>query len=270
LIVTPPTTQYRLGLRALQAGKHLLLDKPLAFTTAEVDDLIRTANAGDLILSTNLVLRVHPVHRYIRTLVREKTFGDLLQISSTALLGKYPDDHWYWDELRSGGFFLNTFSHFLDLFDFVSGEVPVEQVTNGNPLNGYQLFGVYSSGVQFSLSASLQVDGLAEHVMTHYIFERAVISTTGWVPETMKIVDVESGNHFWTDANRDSAYRQALAAIQADFQRQIRYGVRSVYELTPLTLRNSVHIPKLFENALPSVESEADDVTGTFSENGLA
>ena len=43
IIATPPGPRYELALRALAAGKHLLLEKPVALNAGQVADLQRTA-----------------------------------------------------------------------------------------------------------------------------------------------------------------------------------------------------------------------------------
>jgi predicted dehydrogenase len=47
-VALPPDVQAPIALRAARAGKHLLLDKPVAFTTAEADEIVDAVTAGDL------------------------------------------------------------------------------------------------------------------------------------------------------------------------------------------------------------------------------
>ena len=49
-LATPPSTHHALASRALQAGKHVLVEKPLATSVADAEDLIAQAEALDLIL----------------------------------------------------------------------------------------------------------------------------------------------------------------------------------------------------------------------------
>lgn len=52
VVITPHNTHARLGLQILKAGRHCILEKPMAITTGECDALIETAARNDVVLST--------------------------------------------------------------------------------------------------------------------------------------------------------------------------------------------------------------------------
>ena len=45
IVATPPATHHALVKRALEAGKHVLVEKPLATTTADAEELVRSPSA---------------------------------------------------------------------------------------------------------------------------------------------------------------------------------------------------------------------------------
>ena len=51
-VITPHNTHAPLALQCLKAGRHVVCEKPLAITTAEVDAMVRAANKADVMLST--------------------------------------------------------------------------------------------------------------------------------------------------------------------------------------------------------------------------
>lgn len=117
-IATPPFLHYEQALLALNAGKHVICEKPLATSIEQVDELIATARQHDRLLVANLMQRYNPLFEKISTLIKQKLLGDLLHgyfenYASDKGLGP---DHWFWDPTKSSGFFIEYGVHFFDLF----------------------------------------------------------------------------------------------------------------------------------------------------------
>jgi len=68
-IATPPFLHYRQALAALQAGKHVIVEKPLALTVAQADELLAVARQRDRLLVANLMQRYNPLFAAVRCLV---------------------------------------------------------------------------------------------------------------------------------------------------------------------------------------------------------
>ena len=63
VVATPAATHYELAKRALEAGKHVLVEKPPAMNAAEADDLVATAESADRVLMPGHLLLYHPAVR---------------------------------------------------------------------------------------------------------------------------------------------------------------------------------------------------------------
>src|SRR5580692_10101792 len=61
-IATPPFLHYPQALAALEAGKHVICEKPLAMTVEQPDTLIEVAKRKDRVLVANLMQRYNPVY----------------------------------------------------------------------------------------------------------------------------------------------------------------------------------------------------------------
>lgn len=61
---TPETTHYPMAKTALEAGKHVLLEKPISITLDEADDLIDTAERNDLKFTIAYSQRFNPKHHF--------------------------------------------------------------------------------------------------------------------------------------------------------------------------------------------------------------
>ena len=88
-IAAPAALHAELASRALEAGKHVFVEKPLALRIAEAEQLCVMAERADRRLMVGHLLQYHPAFIKLRELVREGVLGRLEYISSTRLnLGK--------------------------------------------------------------------------------------------------------------------------------------------------------------------------------------
>ena len=78
VIATPVPTHYELAKRALEAGKHVLVEKPPAMKASEMDELVALAAARDLVLMPGHLLLYHPGVRKLKELVDSGELGDVL------------------------------------------------------------------------------------------------------------------------------------------------------------------------------------------------
>ena len=69
VIATPPNTHYALCKRALQAGKHVLVEKPLAKTSAQARELIELANQRGLVIMPGHTFLYSPAVNKVRDLI---------------------------------------------------------------------------------------------------------------------------------------------------------------------------------------------------------
>jgi predicted dehydrogenase len=93
VIATPPQTHYALAMRALQAGKHVLVEKPLATRLDDANALAECATRAKLVLMPGHTFIYSPAVNAVRELIREGVIGDVHFITSSRMnLGKYNDD----------------------------------------------------------------------------------------------------------------------------------------------------------------------------------
>src|SRR6267142_1983423 len=72
---TPESTHYPMARDSLAAGKHVFLEKPIAMTLAEADELIATAKSKGLKFTIGYSQRFNPKYAYVRKCVRDATIG---------------------------------------------------------------------------------------------------------------------------------------------------------------------------------------------------
>jgi len=117
-IATPPFLHHEQARDALRAGKHVIVEKPLAVTMEQADELVSLARDRRLLLVTNLMQRYNPLFGQIKALVDSKLLGDVLRggFENYACDEGLRPDHWFWDPTKSGGIFIEHGVHFFDMF----------------------------------------------------------------------------------------------------------------------------------------------------------
>jgi predicted dehydrogenase len=80
VIATPVPTHYSLAKRALEAGKHVMVEKPPAMRAVEMDELVELAAARDLVLMPGHLLLYHPGVLKLKELIDAGELGDVLCI----------------------------------------------------------------------------------------------------------------------------------------------------------------------------------------------
>jgi predicted dehydrogenase len=78
VIATPVPTHYALAKQALEAGKHVFVEKPPAMRAAEMDELVRLAAERDRVLMPGHLLLYHPAVLKLKELVASGELGDVL------------------------------------------------------------------------------------------------------------------------------------------------------------------------------------------------
>jgi predicted dehydrogenase len=93
VIATPPRTHYPIARRALEAGKHVLVEKPLATSLRDAQELAALALAEGVVLMPGHTFIYSPAVNTVRDLIRDGTVGDVHFVTSARMnLGKYNDD----------------------------------------------------------------------------------------------------------------------------------------------------------------------------------
>jgi predicted dehydrogenase len=80
VIATPVRTHYELARRALEAGKHVFVEKPPAMRGAEIEELVELAEDRGLVLMPGHLLLYHPGVRKLKEIVDSGELGDVLYV----------------------------------------------------------------------------------------------------------------------------------------------------------------------------------------------
>jgi predicted dehydrogenase len=122
-IVTPVFTHFELAQKALKMGKHILVEKPFTYTTAQAEELIELAEKKKLKIVVDHTFLFTGAVRKIKQLMDDGTLGDLCYFDSMRInLGLFQHDvNVVWD----------LAPHDLSIIDYLIKERPTAVVATG-------------------------------------------------------------------------------------------------------------------------------------------
>ena len=166
----------------LEAGLHVLLEKPMANTVAECDEMIEAEKKSGKKLAIGHIQRFLTANRLAKEYIESGKIGKLCMINDMRSINYFKPDRPRWflsKKLAGGGIVMNYGAHSLDKFAYVTGE-RVEDISaacgnikNGEDIEGHaQIFLKMSGGV----TAAVTFSGYAP-----VGFETTYVGTTGAV-----------------------------------------------------------------------------------------
>jgi predicted dehydrogenase len=196
-IATPPFLHFDQARQALEAGKHVICEKPLALSVEQADELLSLARQKDRLLVANLMQRYNPLFEIVRELVERRPLGELLHgyFENYASDENLPAEHWFWDRTKSGGIFVEHGVHFFDLFAgwLGNGTVVAAQATCRHGTNiedQVQCTVRYGEEVHVNFYHGFHQPGRMDRQELRLIFEQGDLLLHGWVPTYARIFAV--------------------------------------------------------------------------------
>ena len=128
IITTRHNAHAPMCMAALQAGKHVFVEKPLALTLEEIDEIINVYAQSDKTLTVGFNRRFSPFVQDIK----QKLGGSNLPINVviTVNAGEIPANHWTQNMSIGGGRIIGEACHFIDLITYLSGSLVESVIMN--------------------------------------------------------------------------------------------------------------------------------------------
>ena len=134
VIATPPKTHAQLATAAVERGLHVLLEKPMATSVAECDQVIAALDKQETVFTLSHEKRFNPGFEKIREIIHDGTLGDVfyLVVHWSAAVRLDPDTlcppdyrdsyRWRWTDREAGGGILaDHLPHYVDLWRWWTG-----------------------------------------------------------------------------------------------------------------------------------------------------
>ncbi|KSA13525.1 Gfo/Idh/MocA family protein [Maribacter dokdonensis] len=126
-VVLPNSMHAEFCIRAAKAGKHVICEKPMAVSVAECDAIINACNEHKVKLSVGYRMQSDPYTHEVKKYIRERTFGDVLFVSSDAgYVSNGNPDQWRLNKkLSGGGALMNMGVYAIQTSIYGTGQNPI-------------------------------------------------------------------------------------------------------------------------------------------------
>jgi predicted dehydrogenase len=142
---------YEQVIKAAEAGKNILCEKPLAITSKQAEEMVEACKRNNVFLAVNFVHRLHPHVIKVKELIKNQTIGKLVSVNVSFNLDFPPGNNFRFNkELSGGGALRDLGTHMIDLLRFFGGEI--------SEINGYMDNIIYNYDVEDFVSAIVKFE----------------------------------------------------------------------------------------------------------------
>jgi predicted dehydrogenase len=184
-LATPPLLRAEIAVPALQAGKSVFCEKPLALSLREADEMLDAARLAGRSVGVDYVLRHHPAFELVERLSASGVLGPLRTFSLQNFAQALPDDHWMWDTERSGGILVEHGVHFFDAYGQIAG-APEEVRGSAPRKEAVEVTVRYAGGAIGRYYHEFAWPNQVERTHGILFFERGYLEIDGWIPERVR------------------------------------------------------------------------------------
>jgi predicted dehydrogenase len=222
-ICLPTHLHYATALAALRAGKHVLVEKPIALDGQSADELVRESKASGLILMAGQVLRFIPAYRGLAEAVASGQYGKVRSALFRRRCAAPAWSKWLGDADKSGGGVFDLLIHDVDFALMLFG------VPDAVSATGYE-------------DLPLGMDAI--HATLYYENDFSVVITGGWFhkkayPFSMEFtVSADGGTFEYSSQRGDGVDLYECSGERADlplpgedaFEAELRYFLKCCVE----------------------------------------
>jgi len=132
---------YEQVIKAAEAGKNILCEKPLSITSRQAEEMVEACKQNNVLLAVNYLHRLHPHVIKANELIKNQTIGKLVSVVVSFNLDFPPGNNFRFNkELSGGGALRDLGTHMIDLLRFFGGEI--------SEINGYMDNIIYNYDVE--------------------------------------------------------------------------------------------------------------------------
>jgi predicted dehydrogenase len=128
VVATPPYLHHQMVIAALEAGKHVLCEKPMARNLAEARDMVKLAESARVVAMINHEFRYLPIRMRVKELIEEGYIGDPQSVAMNVFRSTLADPNerpfgWLMEQDKAGGMLGASGSHYVDSLRWWLGEI---------------------------------------------------------------------------------------------------------------------------------------------------
>lgn len=188
-IVTPPALHAKLACEAMRAGKHVLLEKPVALNNEDAREIVAVQQETGKVVLVDHMIRYNPIIKAIKHLSVSGHLGKIRHaiVNNYAQDSLLPEGHWFWNREVSGGIFIEHGVHFLDIINALTTQRFSEvsgfwHDRNERQRDQVSAMVLYDKGLIASHYHSFSGPGFFERTTIELMYDLAKIKIEGWMP----------------------------------------------------------------------------------------
>ncbi len=243
-----------LAVRAAGAGKHVMMEKPLALTLRECDLVAAAVEKSGIMLMMGFKMRYYPSGARARAFIARPLVTVAQMMDS-----RWPDDFWANDPVKGGGNVLSQGGHTVDLVCYLNGSEPRRVYAEGGNFThpGMAIIDNIVATLQFadgSVASITQGDSGATPFVSKFSFQLMDGRKTAHLHNRLKTVTLSDGEHVETHED----------PVEYGFLEENRDFIRSIQEqkTPPITSRDGLRATLVLLKALESLKTgQPQDIT---------
>jgi len=240
-VVLPSFLHYEVGKAALEAGKHLFIEKPMVLSVQEATELIAVARAKGLTLAVDHEMRLSALWGRVKQLIDEGVVGTPHYV--LVELSRFPyrlgSDGWRYDIHRVGNWILEEPIHFIDLAKwYMSGHGEPTTVfarANSRQADRPELQDNFTTVINFShggYAVVTQTLAAFEHHVTCKVSGSAGAAWAWWSGPDARTAEPTFGLKYSRgDAVEEVTFAKTTGEV-VELQQQVAALVRAIHEKT--------------------------------------
>ncbi len=161
-VATPTFTHHEIAKKAIDAGRHILVEKPICEIVPNAEELCASVQDQDIILATGHVERYNPVVSFVKNKLKKGEYGDILSMSATRVSPLV-------SRVKDVGAILDLGVHEIDIGRYL---------TNSEVRSVYAL--AQNNGKKFENRANLLLEfdnGCSENIEVNWLTEGSRVRT---------------------------------------------------------------------------------------------
>lgn len=268
-IASPVFCHKEQALKAADAGKHILLEKPIAMNADEAIEIVKYCKKKNVRLATGFMMRFATLHQKMKQMLSEGYIGQLVYMYAHFSCW-YPEMEGAWrqyKELSGGGALMDMGMHLVDLTQYITGS-NITQVAAMNETikfsyeveDSSSLLAKFDNGMIGSLNANFNIpDSAARWEISFFGTEGRIIGDTTIGQEDggkLLVIKEDTQKGYVAQQDASMAKEEVIEETQYGdlYQFELKSFIDSILNNTPLVSdgEQAVHCNKVIDAAYKS------------------
>lgn len=244
-ICTPTNTHVDLTIAALRAGKHVMVEKPVALHSSEIRRLMHEAERTNALCMPAHCMRFWPGWDWLQSRVQDESFGKVRSAVFQRLSSRPQRSSFYQDNACTGGALVDLHIHDADFLRWIFGD-PVEVMSIGSIDHVTTLY-CYENGPEHVVAEGAwnHSPGFPFRMRYVVVFDEATVDFD--LGRTPQLLCVHHGRAEPVELSQTSAY-----------EAQVRHFVATITDEScrlRVTLEDALDVARMLEAERESLES---------------